>query len=122
LLDTLEVFRAATAAAWASKFQATKNLFPGMIVDSAFRCAEHNKAVGGAPHSQHLLGLAADVRVPLMSAAELEQVARTILGINGIGRSTPPMTYLHIDVRYGPAVVAWTYDADGKQAGYYPVG
>lgn len=31
------------------------------IILSGFRCPEHNKAVGGALHSAHLKGLAADV-------------------------------------------------------------
>lgn len=32
-----------------------------MIITSGTRCQEHNKAVGGKPHSDHLLGFAADV-------------------------------------------------------------
>lgn len=30
-------------------------------INSGCRCARHNKAVGGAEHSQHLLGNAADI-------------------------------------------------------------
>ena len=30
-------------------------------VNSGFRCAAHNREVGGVPHSRHLLGCAADV-------------------------------------------------------------
>lgn len=33
-----------------------------VIVNSAFRCLAHNREVGGAEHSRHLLGLAADIR------------------------------------------------------------
>ena len=33
-----------------------------IVVTSGFRCKELNKAVGGSPSSQHLLGLAADIR------------------------------------------------------------
>ena len=32
-----------------------------VIVNSARRCEKHNAAVGGAPHSRHLLGCAADI-------------------------------------------------------------
>ena len=33
-----------------------------VIVNSAMRCVEHNKAVGGAARSRHLIGCAADIR------------------------------------------------------------
>jgi uncharacterized protein YcbK (DUF882 family) len=104
LVDALEAFRAVVCKP--------------VIVNSAYRCPEHNAAVGGAPSSQHILGLAADIQVTGMTAAELEAVARTIPAIKGIGRSTPPQTYIHIDVRETPA--EWTYDVNGKQAPYYP--
>ncbi|EFB70384.1 hypothetical protein PROVRUST_08483, partial [Providencia rustigianii DSM 4541] len=34
-----------------------------VYVVSGRRCAKHNKAVGGAEHSQHLLGTAGDIKV-----------------------------------------------------------
>ena len=34
-----------------------------VIINSGCRCKEHNAEVGGASHSQHLLGRAADLRV-----------------------------------------------------------
>ncbi len=104
LVDALEAFRAAVGMP--------------VIIDSAYRCPEHNAAVGGALSSQHLFGLAADIRVNGKSAADLESIARAIPAIKGIGRSTPPMTYLHIDVRNTPA--EWCYDTSGKQQAYYP--
>ncbi len=104
LVDALEAFRAAVGMP--------------VIIDSAYRCPVHNAAVGGAARSEHMLGLAADIRVPGKTAADLESIARTIPAIKGIGRSTPPMTYLHMDVRNTEA--AWTYDASGKQQAYYP--
>ena len=33
-----------------------------VIVNSAMRCVEHNKAVGGAARSRHLIGCAVDIR------------------------------------------------------------
>ena len=45
-----------------------------IIVDSGFRSAAVNKAVGGVPTSQHLLGQAADIHCPYMSAADLYKV------------------------------------------------
>ncbi len=89
-----------------------------VIVDSGYRCPEHNKAVGGAPSSQHLLGNAADIRVAGMSAAELEAVARQCSLVNGIGRSDHA-GFLHIDCRENPA--EWCYDASGQQCPYFPI-
>lgn len=42
-----------------------------VIINSGCRCAAHNKAVGGAPRSQHLIGRAADIRIPHVLPAEL---------------------------------------------------
>lgn len=36
-----------------------------IIINSGYRCAEHNKKVGGVLNSLHRIGQAADVRVPL---------------------------------------------------------
>lgn len=47
-----------------------------VIIDSAFRSPEVNQAVGSKPTSQHLLGCAADFRVPGMTPA---QVVKMIL-------------------------------------------
>lgn len=38
-----------------------------VYIISGYRSAEHNRAVGGAPRSLHLLGLAFDVRVSDLS-------------------------------------------------------
>lgn len=36
-----------------------------MIINSGFRTVEHNKRIGGSPNSQHLLGIASDINLPL---------------------------------------------------------
>jgi hypothetical protein len=36
-----------------------------MIVNSGFRTVEHNRRIGGSPNSQHLLGIASDINLPL---------------------------------------------------------
>lgn len=87
-------------------------------VDSAYRCAEHNKAIGGKPQSQHLLGRAADVRCMDLDAAAMERAARLVNGIRGIGRSSPPMRYIHVDVRETPA--KWCYNTAGAEVPYFP--
>lgn len=45
-----------------------------MLIDSGFRCKEVNQAVGSKPTSQHLLGCAADFRVPNMTPAEVVKI------------------------------------------------
>ena len=37
------------------------NVAMPIIINSAYRCEAHNKAVGGSSNSQHLLGKAADI-------------------------------------------------------------
>ncbi len=45
-------------------------------VTSGWRSVEHNRRVGGADLSRHLLGLAIDVAAPRRTLAHLAQVAR----------------------------------------------
>lgn len=47
-----------------------------IIINSAFRCAEVNKAVGSSDKSQHRRGCAADIRVPGMTP---DQVVSAII-------------------------------------------
>lgn len=77
---------------------------------SGFRCPEHNKAVGGEPHSLHPLGRAADCRVAGgVQRYKLVQCAID-MGLKGIGIAA---TYVHVDDRdwehpEGEPVM-WTY-------------
>lgn len=87
-----------------------------VTVTSGYRCAEHNKAEGGALHSQHLLGNAADIVMPGKTAAQLERIAWMCDTVVGIGRNDHT-GMLHIDCRPG-ADVKWCYDEQGKQSAY----
>ncbi len=72
-----------------------------LIVVSGYRCVEHNRAVGGAPASQHLLGRAADLRERVVTSEQARQ-----LGAQGIGRKGG--WAVHVDVRTGTPRV-WDY-------------
>jgi hypothetical protein len=74
--------------------------FP-MLVNSAFRCERHNRKIGGATQSWHLL-FATDIRPeehsPEKIAAMFEAAPR--LGFTGIGRYD---AFIHLDLRPEPA-------------------
>lgn len=70
-------------------------------ITSACRCEAHNRKVGGARHSVHKQGKAADIRVKgLLPAQVADYLERTYPGRYGIGRYA---TFTHIDVRPSPA-------------------
>lgn len=87
-----------------------------VIVDDAYRCPVHNKAVGGVPDSQHVLGEAADIRIDGLTATQLYEIALKVLAIHGIGRDDHE-NYLHVDVRENEA--KWCYGTDGQQTAWY---
>ena len=64
---------------------------------SGYRTPTKNKAVGGAAYSQHLYGLAADVRIDGVTPEAVAAYAETLLpGTGGIGVYD---SFTHIDVR-----------------------
>lgn len=64
-------------------------------INSAYRCASHNKAVGGSKNSFHLKGQAADISVQGAAPIKVAQFAEKI-GIKGIGLYD---NFVHIDTR-----------------------
>jgi hypothetical protein len=70
-----------------------------LIVRSAYRSPEHNRAVGGALHSKHLDGAAFDIAMTNHDPAAFEAAARTV-GFKGFGYY-PRSRFMHIDL--GPA-------------------
>lgn len=66
-------------------------------ITSALRTHEHNKKVGGTANSQHLYGLAADIKVTGVTPAKVAAYAETLLpNKGGIGIYS---NFTHVDVR-----------------------
>lgn len=65
-------------------------------INSGFRCPIHNKAVGGASKSLHMLGLAADVQLPSkMTMNRFLELAEEV----GFGKIIKYSWGLHLDMR-----------------------
>lgn len=83
-----------------------------ITVTSGRRCAAHNAAVGGAKNSQHLQGLAADIRAEGWTAKDLLRVLRILVRANAlyVGYAYKiSKDAVHFDVRQPESltVVSW---------------
>ncbi len=68
-----------------------------ITITSGYRTPTRNKVVGGTTYSQHLYGMAADIKVDGVSPQKVAQYAETLLtNRGGIGIYA---TFTHIDVR-----------------------
>ena len=80
-----------------SKLQALRDLYgKPMMITSGFRCATHNKSIGGVTDSKHMKGIAVDIA---MSSAEARYtlIALAIqFGFTGIGIDHG---FIHLDTR-----------------------
>lgn len=65
-----------------------------VTITSAFRTRTHNRTIGGATHSRHLYGLAADIQVRGVHPDKVARFAE-ILNPGGLGRYN---TFTHLDV------------------------
>ena len=78
-----------------------KHIGQPIRVTSGFRSREHNKKIGGATNSFHVLGMAADIQVSKMTP---EQVAKAIELLIAEGKMKEGglgiyRTWVHYDVR-----------------------
>ncbi len=72
-----------------------------VCVNSGYRCARHNAAVGGVPNSQHMKGEAADIapvglQVTAYGLQELERLARIIVANGKFDQLIVYPTFLHV--------------------------
>lgn len=69
-------------------------------ISSGYRCATHNKNIGGATNSRHSKGQAADIYISGVTPAEIAKYAESI-GILGIGlyETNSDGFFVHVDTR-----------------------
>lgn len=66
-----------------------------VIITSGCRCQMYNQQVGGAPHSQHTKGNAADIKVKGLSPWQVFREAEKLRIFGGL---KPYETFTHVDV------------------------
>lgn len=70
-----------------------------VTVHAGYRCPQHNQAVGGVPHSEHTLGLAADIDLPGLSLQRMYELALEVPQFAQGGIGVYDGGFLHVDVR-----------------------
>jgi len=78
--------------------QKVRNHFgKAVVINSAYRTPAYNKKVGGATYSQHLYGMAADIKINGVKPKQVAAYIETLMpGKGGIGIYS---TFTHVDVR-----------------------
>lgn len=71
-------------------------------INSAHRCKEHNRAVGGVANSMHLQSIAVDIKIAPHSRVELNEAAIKS-GFKGVGFG---VNFMHLDIGVRRR---WTY-------------
>ena len=88
-----------------------KHFGKAVTITSGYRTAAHNKSVGGAKSSQHLLGRAADIQVADTTVEAVASYAEALMpDWGGVGRypvkSGRAKGWVHVDTR--PNKSRWT--------------
>ena len=72
-----------------------------VVVTSGYRCIEHNRAIGGAESSKHMLGIASDIRcVGVTPNAIYNYLDGKYPNKYGLGKYN---AWVHVDVRQDKA-------------------
>lgn len=92
-----EIYRANIRNLCLYRLEPLRDYFNSPVhIVSGFRTVSWNQRIGGAVHSQHLVGKAADIRVMGVEAHEVANWFEQYYPISGIGRY---VTFTHIDIR-----------------------
>jgi uncharacterized protein YcbK (DUF882 family) len=86
-----------------------------ITITSSWRDPQRNRAAGGAPESQHLLGQAVDLRLSADGQYHYDIVKLALeLGFTGVGerRLTGKGGMLHLDTRPRALRAKWTYGSE----------
>jgi uncharacterized protein YcbK (DUF882 family) len=67
-----------------------------IIISSGYRCRVYNKAINGAPNSQHMYGKAADIIMQGTDSSKVAAAAESIFQNGGLGRYKD---FTHVDTR-----------------------
>lgn len=72
-----------------------------IVIHSGYRCKEHNEDVEGAKFSQHLLGKAADFRVPEMDLNEVYVIITRMIESGEMEQGGLHLysSFIHYDIR-----------------------
>lgn len=78
-----------------------------MILNSGYRCKQHNADIGGSPNSAHLAGAAADIKCDNSRDRFNMLKALIEVGFNRIGIAE---TFIHVDISKNlDQEVTWLY-------------
>lgn len=92
-VDKLEELREGLRVYYADK----GNPFKGLIINSAMRCEDQNKLIGGSLNSRHIKGIAFDIACNPQEAFDIARIAME-LGFYGI-ETDSKKKFIHIDCR-----------------------
>ena len=85
-----------------------------IVVHDGYRCPAHNQKVGGVPHSEHTLGMAADIAIPGLSLQQMYDLALQVPTFCNGGIGAYDSDFLHLDNRPHPARWARVRGQDRK--------